>query len=276
MCRWLAYYGAPRRIADFLYGLDHSLIHQSLHARSGSTTNGDGFGLGWYDDEGPPGLYRSVLPAWNNRNLRELAAHIRSPLFMAHVRASTGTPVQETNCHPFRRGRWLFMHNGAIRDHAVLRRSLLLAVDPDLFSSIEGSTDSELMFYLALTFGLGDEDPVPVLARMAGHVERTAAEHGIVAPLQMTVCLSNGSSVWAVRYASAGAPPSLYVSREARELRELHPRIEPLEYLSDEDRAIVSEPLIDLPGAWIPVREGTAVVIRAGPDQIVPFVPDKG
>jgi glutamine amidotransferase len=191
---------------------------------------------------------------------------------MAHVRASTGTPVQETNCHPFRRGRWLFMHNGAIRDHASLRRALLLAVDPDLFPSIEGSTDSELMFYLALTFGLGD-DPLPALARMVRHVERTAAEQGIVAPLKMTVCLSDGSSVWAVRYASAGTPPSLYVSREARSLRELYPRIEHLEYLSDEDRAIVSEPLIDLPEAWIPIGEGTAVVIRAGPDRIVPFVP---
>jgi glutamine amidotransferase len=53
----------------------------------------------------------------------------------------------------------------------------------------------------------------------------------------------------------------------------LYPRIEPLEYISDEDRAIVSEPLVDLPGAWIPVREGTAVVVRAGPDLIVPFEP---
>jgi glutamine amidotransferase len=144
-----------------------------------------------------------------------------------------------------------------------------------VFPSIEGSTDSELMFHLALSFGLRD-DPLPALARMAGHIERTAAEHGVVAPLQMTVCVSDGASVWAVRYASAGTPPSLYLSREARSLRELYPRIEPLEYLSDEDRVIVSEPLVDLPGAWIPIREGTAVVVRAGPSRIVPFIPTQG
>ena len=62
-----------------------------------------------------PRLYRIDHPAWNDRNLRELAAGISSPLFLAHVRASTGTAVQQTNCHPFRHGRWLWMHNGLIR-----------------------------------------------------------------------------------------------------------------------------------------------------------------
>ena len=91
-------------------------------------------------------------------NLLELAAEIRDPLFLAHVRAGTGTPVQQTNCHPFRYRNWLFVHNGYVADYEVLRRELLLAVRPDLFTNIEGSTDSELLFHLALTFGLA-EDP---------------------------------------------------------------------------------------------------------------------
>jgi predicted glutamine amidotransferase len=99
---------------------ENSLIDQSLHSREGATTtNGDGFGIGWYDElGGVPALYKSVHPAWNDRNLRELAAHVRSPLFFAHIRASTGTAVQETNTHPFRYGRWLFMHNGLVRNFA--------------------------------------------------------------------------------------------------------------------------------------------------------------
>ena len=93
--------------------------------------NADGFGLGWYGAAATsPGLFRSVAPAWGDRNLRELAAQIRSPLFLAHVRAATGTPVQQTNCHPFRHGRWLFVHNGFIDGYRELRRELLLAVDP--------------------------------------------------------------------------------------------------------------------------------------------------
>ncbi len=68
-------------------------------------------------------------------------APVRAPLFVAHIRAATGTPTQETNCHPFRLGRWLFVHNGLIRDFPLVRRDLMMAVAPHLFRWIEGSTD---------------------------------------------------------------------------------------------------------------------------------------
>jgi hypothetical protein len=52
MCRWLAYSGSPISIEALLYTPVHSLIDQSLHSELGAeTTNGDGFGVGWYDDE---------------------------------------------------------------------------------------------------------------------------------------------------------------------------------------------------------------------------------
>ena len=79
MCRWLAYSGSPIRLEELLVKRDRSLIDQSLHSRLGATTtNGDGFGVGWYDDTDTPRLYRSVHPAWNDRNLRELAAGVSS------------------------------------------------------------------------------------------------------------------------------------------------------------------------------------------------------
>ena len=107
----------PIRLEELLIKRDRSLIDQSLHSRQGATpTNGDGFGVGWYDEGDTPRLYRSVHPAWNDQNLRELAAGISSPLFLAHIRASTGTAIQETNTHPFRYGRRLWMHNGLIRE----------------------------------------------------------------------------------------------------------------------------------------------------------------
>ena len=115
MCRWNAYIGEPLMLDELLFRTEHGLIDQSLHSRMGAeTTNGDGFGLGWYvagmDDA--PGRYRSVEPAWNDANLRDLARHVESPLFLAHIRAAIGSPVQQTNCHPYRHGRWLFVHNG--------------------------------------------------------------------------------------------------------------------------------------------------------------------
>jgi predicted glutamine amidotransferase len=223
--------------------------------------NGDGTGLGWYDRRDEPALFRSIVPAWGDENLLELAAEIRSPLFLAHVRAGTGTPVQQTNCHPFRYRNWLFVHNGYVADYDVLRRELLLAVRPDLFTNIEGSTDSELLFHLALTFGLAD-DPIAGLARMAGFVEVTAAAAGVTAAaLQMTVGVSDGTRLYAARYASGTEVNTLFVSEDAASLRMLYPENERLAHFSDNARAVVSEPLADLPGMWRQVPAGTALVI---------------
>ena len=155
MCRWMAWSGQPLIIEELLFAPPHGLVDQSRHSRMGvETTNGDGFGLGWYGSGEGPAVYRSVAPAWGDENLRELAAHVESPLFIAHVRATTGTAIQQTNCHPFRHGKWLFVHNGAIAHFEVLRRDLMLAIDPSLFAAIQGSTDSEVIFNLALSFGL--------------------------------------------------------------------------------------------------------------------------
>ena len=162
-----------------------------------------------------PGVYRNTLPAWGDRNLLDLAQHIRSPLFLGHVRAATGTPVEQSNCHPFRHGNWLFQHNGFIEQHLELRRELLLTVDPSLFPSIDGTTDSQLLFFLALTFGLED-DPLGALERMAGFVEDTGRGHGIAEPLQMTIAVSDGDRLYAARYASGPFVNSLFVSEDAR------------------------------------------------------------
>jgi glutamine amidotransferase len=194
MCRWLAYSGTPIKLEELLLKREHSLIDQSLHSRMGATTtNGDGFGVGWYDEGETPRLYRSVHPAWNDQNLRELAAGISSHLFFAHIRASTGSAIQETNAHPFRHGRWLWMHNGLIREFPRLRRELMFAIDESLFSSVAGTTDSETMFYLALTFGL-ESDPIAAVARMVGFVEETGRKHGIEHPIQMTIATTDAST----------------------------------------------------------------------------------
>ena len=212
MCRWLAYSGSPVLIKELLLEPRHSLIDQSLHSRLGAeTTNGDGFGIGWYGLGDTPGVFHSVEPAWNDRNLRDLAGHIRSPLLFAHIRASSGSPVQQTNCHPFRHDRWLWMHNGVLRDFARVKRELVLAVDPSLYPRIEGSTDSEVFFFLALTLGLEDDPPAAV-ERAVGLIEAVGRRRGVEQPVQMTVATTDGTRVWAFRYSSEGRSRSLFYS----------------------------------------------------------------
>jgi len=274
MCRWLAYSGSPILIEELLYGPEHSLIDQSRHARMGvDTTNGDGFGVGWYSaDTETPAVFRSIEPAWNDRNLREVTGHVHSPLFLAHIRASTGTAVQQTNCHPFRRGEWLWVHNGLVRNFHLIKRDLALAVDESLYADMEGSADSEMLFYLALTFGLEDDPPTAV-ERMVGFVEEVGHRHGVEHPIQMTIGTTNGESLWAFRYSSERDSRSLFFSTDIRAVREMYPERPRLQEVSDETRIIVSEPLLDLPGAWNEVPESSYGVVQEGEDELRPFRP---
>lgn len=273
MCRWLAYSGSPLPMYDLLYKPKHSLIDQSLHARLGPhTTNGDGFGVGWYGDADIPALYKGVDPVWSDRNLRELSGEIRSTLMFAHVRASTGTPVQQTNCHPFRYGKWLWMHNGQIARFSELKRDIVLAIDADLYPHIEGSSDTEFFFFLALTFGLENDVPGSV-ERAVGLIEKLALKRGIDQPMRMSVAVSDGRTIWGFRYSTEGTPPSLYYSTKVETLRAQYPDMPIFQTLSDESRLIVSEPLGDLAGAWNEVPPSTYGVIREGQDEVGQFRP---
>jgi predicted glutamine amidotransferase len=260
----MAWLGQDVLLEELLFKTQHGLIDQSLHSRMGAeTTNGDGFGIGWYGGGAGPAVYHSVAPAWGDANLRELAAHIEAPLFLAHVRATSGTAVQQTNCHPFRHGDWLFVHNGVVGDFRVLHRDLAMAVDPDLFPSIQGSTDSEVLFHLALSNGLA-VDPVAALEAAIGIVEETARRHGLEPAVQASIGVTDGRWLWAVRYASSEEPRTLFASAEVESLKRLHPDNPRLQMLHEGDRLVVSEPFADLPGAWHEVPPSTALVVEHG------------
>jgi predicted glutamine amidotransferase len=274
MCRWLAYSGSPIPIEEVLFKPAHSLVIQSLKARHApdTTTNGDGIGVGWYGRDGHPRLYRSINPAWNDRNLKEIAADVQPSMFLAHVRSSTGGAVQQTNCHPFRFGKWLFMHNGEIHGWLQVKRELMLAVDPALYTAIEGTTDSEVMFYLALTFGL-ENDPPGGVAKMVGMVEKVGRANGIPNPIDMTLAIADGVRIWFFRYSSGGKSGTLFFSNDIRELRKLYPDVPRFKAVGDETRMVVSEPFVDLPGAWKEVPEATWGVIQEGEDRMHGFGP---
>jgi glutamine amidotransferase len=271
MCRWVGYTGNPVLLEELLLKPQHSLVVQSLSSAEGvEMTNGDGFGVGWYAPEQlTPGLYKSPQPAWNDRNLESLAKHIRSNMFLAHARATTGTPVQRTNCHPFNYGNWLFVHNGLLRDYLVVKRALMLEVDPLLYPGIEGTTDSELMFNLALTFGL-ESEPKAALERMTGFIEKIGDTHGVSNPLQMTLGICNGRKLFAARYSSEHQSRSLYHSNSLQSLQQLHPEL--LEFSADAC-AVVSEPLNQLNDEWTAIPESSWIEVSGGEVSVEPFHP---
>jgi glutamine amidotransferase len=257
MCRWLTYCGEPIYLDKVLFEPKNSLINQSLHARhSHVTTNGDGFGVGWYGERGVPGVYRDILPAWNDANLKSLSHQIRSSLFLAHVRASTGTATARQNCHPFSHEKWLFMHNGQIGGYDRLRRRLEAMIDDRYYQYRLGTTDTELLFYLLFTEGL-DSDPIAALTRAAARINEGRAAIGAEAPFRLTATLTNGNQIYAVRYSTDDAPPSLYWSRANGHL------------------LVVSEPLDEEDErTWNEVPPNQLLAYeRGGPIDIVPFIP---
>ncbi|MEM7169274.1 MAG: class II glutamine amidotransferase [Pseudomonadota bacterium] len=251
MCRWLTYKGDPIFLEDLIYKPDHSLIDQSLRAMEAKVpTNGDGFGIGWYGDRDLPGLYREVLPAWNDSNLRSLAHQISSPLFFAHVRASTGTETVRSNCHPFAHQKWLFMHNGQIGNYMGFRRRLEAHIPDTLYAFRQGTTDSEILFYLLLAHDL-DKDPLCAINKTLSLVRHVMEESEAPSLFRCTAALSDGKSLYAIRYSSDDKPPSLY-------------------YAAEGDRiVVVSEPLDDVADNWEPVPAGHLLQVHEAKAPVV-------
>jgi glutamine amidotransferase len=58
-----------------------------------------------------------------------------------------------------------------------------------------------------------------------------------------------------------------------RTLREMYPERPRLQEVSKESRIIVSEPIIELAGAWNEVPESSYGLVCAGEDELRPFRP---
>lgn len=257
MCRWAAYRGAEVFLEDIVSAPCHSLVVQSQGAREAKTaTNGDGFGVAWYGARPEPGLFRDILPAWSDPNLKNLCRQIRSGLFLAHVRAATDGATSRANCHPFVSGRWSFMHNGQIGGFERLRRRLEAGLPDHLYAERQGTTDSELFFLIMLDEGL-DADPQGAASRAVARVEDASRRAGIAPNVKLTAAFSDGETLWAVRHASDGAAPTLYTAATP-----------------GGGRCLVSEPFDRASGDWQTVPPESFVAI--GPAGMIfrSFVPE--
>ncbi len=257
MCRWAAYIGQPIFLEELVTRPGHSLIAQSQHATECKTeTNGDGFGLAWYDAKAEPGLYRDVYPAWSDTNLAALAAQVRARAFLAHVRASTGAATSRNNCHPFVVGRSSFMHNGQIGGFDRFRKRADMAIPEALYGERKGGTDSEVLFLLALGHGL-DANPIPAMARAIGEMEGLSRHHGAPPHMRVSAAFSDGQTLYALRYSSDTICPSLYYRWSERR----------------QGWAVVSEPLeVDEPG-WQALPPGHVARFHGEKVEIEAFQP---
>lgn len=227
MCRFTFYKGKPLHLSALLTEPEHSLIHQSYESREREEPlNGDGFGVAWYaEGHGEPALFRSVTPAWSNQNLRELARVTASPCILAHVRAATqGLSVGEPNCHPFRRDRLAFMHNGDIGGFGAIRRHLVQSLSDASFEAVRGTTDSEHFFALLcdeIAAGGGATDTGALAAafnRTIGRVLELVRRHAPGEHIYLNAVVTDGDSAVACRFTTddPANADTLYTNRGRR------------------------------------------------------------
>jgi len=222
MCRFILYQGPPILLDSLLIKPKHSLIRQSVNSHEREEPlNGDGFGVGWYAGEysDEPAVFRSITPAWNNRNLHNLARVVASPSIYAHVRAATqSSGVNEANCHPFRYRKYLFMHNGDVGSFHKVRRRLLETICDEAFSNVFGSTDSEHFFAVVIDelLKLNGEDSAMVIAGALDNAIKRVVDivrqYGDSEPCYLNIAVGDGRNAVVSRYSNdpAGKPESLY------------------------------------------------------------------
>jgi len=162
-----------------------------------------------------PAVYTTVCAPSHDRNLRSLSKSLNASLLFGHVRAAgPGASVHQYNCHPFVRGRYMFMHNGDVAEFKSIRRKLLGHLRDDLFDQISGTTDSELVFSLIL-----NELP-SVYEKCEPKTLEKAVFKAICIIIKankgqansINIALTDGETIIATRYRNSSheEPPSLY------------------------------------------------------------------
>jgi len=254
MCRFIAYQGEPILVEALVSLPSHSLVRQATHAaRTAKPLNADGFGLGWHGDDGDVETYHNEKPAWTDPDLPRLCERVRSGSFFAHVRAATGTEVMKSNCHPFTHGRHLFMHNGQVPGWPDVQRQVEAMLPPTLRSIQRGTTDSEVIFLLAVANGL-KRDPIVSMQKTLACLMELKSAAAPTGSLRFAAALSDGETLWAFRWACDDNPPTLFYRRRMGGV------------------TIASEPTDRGFPEWDEVPSGTCIVVKRGrPVRIVPL-----
>jgi glutamine amidotransferase len=176
MCRVLGYVGEPVALSDMLFETDSSLVRQTHSPRMMNTfLNLAGFGMVAWDPRSAhpeePFSYRATTLPGFDRNLRDLAGKLAPSCVIAHVRGvtnDTSEVVTEANLHPFRfaGAHVALAHNGHLREFVRMRYALLPHIRPELVGQIQGTTDSEWIYALVLSY-LEDPYGLPDVRELA-------------------------------------------------------------------------------------------------------------
>lgn len=185
MCRLFGLSAAPQRVHATFWLLE---APDSLAAQS--RREPDGTGLGVFDSQGSPQVWKQPLAAYADEKFAREAKQCESATFLAHIRYASTGGLEPANTHPFLQHGRLFAHNGVIGDLPCLEDRL-----GEYRDLVQGDTDSERFF--ALVTKEIDAHHGDVSAGIAAAARWAAANLPVYA---INLVLTTADELWALRY----------------------------------------------------------------------------
>ena len=216
MCQLAAYLGKAIPLCKFLWEPEHSLYVQSWEPQElqYANLNADGFGFGWHYPNGRAAIYKNVMPIWLDVNLCDLANSLYSERWLAMVRSPTvGFATSISKTQPFRHDRYLYLHNGYIKNfNQTMRKKIDNELSDEIVASLRGLNESEYLFALLLQF-IADH-PQEKLRKSIKNLIRWLETHIEDNEVLLNMIISDGQSLYALRYSVNHQAPSLYFLSE--------------------------------------------------------------
>ena len=216
MCRLACYIGPEIALADLLLQPDHSLLQQSWNPQEmrEGRLNADGYGFGWFDDNGKPARYTNPMPIWSDPNLESLSRSLHQAVWMTNVRSATRCmDVSQANTQPFTDESTIFLHNGYIKDFPTeVRHTMHSKLDADIDAHVQGTTDSEYLF--ALLRQHRRNHPEHTLQQSVSGMMHDLAQDMGKRKCLLNIAVSDGDVIIATRHALNGDCPSLYYIKD--------------------------------------------------------------
>lgn len=160
----------------------------------------DGWGVATFPESGT-WIETGTLSAENCSRFDKLG-DLTTQAMLVHIRlASVGT-VHERNTHPFSAGKWVFMHNGTLKNFDRARARFESEIAPAFRAELRGETDSERCFALFRTYledRTGTEDVITALSRVFRTAEAICDDHLEGKRSAMNFLVSDGIRVFATR-----------------------------------------------------------------------------
>ncbi|MFK7987007.1 MAG: class II glutamine amidotransferase, partial [Sandaracinaceae bacterium] len=219
----------------------------------------DAWGIGFYQDSEVLHKKRPQLDG-GPIDWETVARGVRSDALLIHFRKATVGDFSAANTHPFRLRQWLFAHDGTVEGFDAIRGRLLEGLPDFLRRSVRGSTDSEHLFMLVMSFlhdagqldhpDIDEKVVLGALRSSLATLDQLCAEVGAPTP-ELRLSLTNGRTLYAVR---RGAP-LYYVSRSSLPSEGPDPKGGAVRYV-----LVVSEPET-VPPDYLEVPPATVLVV---------------